>query len=104
MESGKMRKITKEAVDAFLVGKDYKKDNTKVNDFAGRTILMLHGHTIARKGAEGVKISNAGWPTATTKDRLNGILDALGKPRIYQKKGVWYMGDKAFPNNKFVEI
>jgi hypothetical protein len=99
-----MRKITQEAVSAFLGDKNYRKGNTDVVAFSKETIIYLHGSAIASKTAEGVRISNAGRPTNTTKERLNGILDALGVPGIYQKQGVWYMGDKVFPNNQFVEV
>ena len=44
-----MRGITKEAVEAFKSGRDWKKDNTEVVVVDNCRILMnLHGNTIAR--------------------------------------------------------
>ena len=39
-----------------------------------------------------VTISDAGWQTSTTKDRLNGLLySGKSKARIHQKDGIWYL-------------
>lgn len=58
--------------------------NTKVEN--GN--LYLHGNHIARNAGEGhVAISNRGWFTLTTKDRLN----ALDNVSICQKRGAWFL-------------
>jgi hypothetical protein len=57
--------------------------------------MKLHGNTIACKdfltGGE-VKLDNCEWVTVTTKDRLNAIIEAYGKPhtKIFQRDFVWY--------------
>lgn len=51
---------------------------------------MLHQHVIASFSKSGLTISHAGWPTATTKDRLN----ALPGVSINQKAGVWYLNGR----------
>lgn len=93
-EVTKMRKITRRAVKAFILGKHFAGDNTvarikKGPENAWIHELILHGHTIAKAkkvNAEGPKplsryddiwLSDAGWQTQTTKERLNGLLRLL---------------------------
>ena len=71
-----MRKITREACEAFEAGRDYKNSNTEVN----RGGLFLHGHKIAEfeslftnDGNDNINITLAGWNTNTTRERLNGL-------------------------------
>ena len=92
-----MRKITKESAKAFVNFEPYKKDNTKVLIFKidGKSIgfkdggfsrLYLHGNQIAEIFDNGtnetlfgvVKIDLCGYHTRTTRERINGVLDALG--------------------------
>lgn len=84
------RKITEDSVQAFLEGRDFRRANTVVKD----GVLYLHNNAIARRGPHGIEISNAGWTSATTKERLNGLLDALGLPRIYQQNFEWIMREE----------
>ena len=69
-----MRKITKLAISHFLEGVYFNQSNTEViPNFKGIS-LYLHGNEIATKSPEGtIKVTTAGWPTNTTKERLNGI-------------------------------
>ena len=71
-----MRKITSDAVEAFVNGEEFRRDNTKVHSGLSNSIMYLHGHMIASKEGNTVKIKDAGWQTKTIKERLNGILDA----------------------------
>ena len=84
-----MRKITNEAVSAFLDRKPFKKSNMTVQlDFGGVWKLKLHGNTIATIDEMNMlSISNAGWESNTTKERLNGLPNV----RINQKKFQWYL-------------
>lgn len=83
-----MRKITQESVEAFNNREFFKKANMEVVVEAYHTELKLHGNTIATKNLDGkIDITNAGWKSQTTKERLNGI-DGV---HIQQKKGVWYL-------------
>jgi len=56
---------------------------------AACNVLRLHGNDIAQfHWGEGILlISHAGWPTVTTKSRLN----ALPGVHIEQRKKVWYL-------------
>ena len=87
-----MRKITKESAKAFVNFKPYKKDNTEVAIKYGYSPLdeiarfYLHGNCIAEinrsklpecRGLKSIEIDLCGWHTPTTRERINGILDAL---------------------------
>lgn len=100
-----MRKITKQAIEAFMSNTPFKLSNTRVEVDKGSIRLYLHHNLIAQKVDGKIYISNAGWATTTTKDRLNGLLDRLGIRRIYQKDFLWYWKDgEKFPWNCFVEV
>jgi len=77
--------VSRMAAAALKNGTKYSNGkNTKV-DSSG---IYLHGNHIARDAGEGhVVISNRGWFTLTTKDRLN----AIDNVSIYQKRGQWYL-------------
>jgi hypothetical protein len=82
------RKITQESVDKFLSRETFKKSNMEVDQCYGQYRLKLHGNTIAVLDEFNMlSISNAGWDSNTTKERLNG----LPHVRIQQKKRVWYL-------------
>ena len=81
-----MRKITKESVQAFLDGRKFNKGNMSVEVDTDVTKLKLHGNTIATIDALGVlSVSNAGWASNTTKERLNGIPGVS----VHQKNWNW---------------
>ena len=91
-----MRKITEKASLAFIAGRNFKQSNTQVQKFFGNTSeLLLFGNMIAlyTRKDQTLFVTTAGYPTDTTKDRLNSILDAFGLPRIYQKDFEWYFTD-----------
>lgn len=51
--------------------------------------MNLHGHLIATSVPWnlGLTVSMCGWPTPTTRERLNGLLDVLRVPaHFYQEK------------------
>jgi hypothetical protein len=83
-----MRKITQEAVDKFLSKTPFKKSNMQVEQVGSTFRLKLHNNTIAILDELGMlSISNAGWSTNTTKERLNGLPNV----RINQKNWNWYL-------------
>lgn len=89
-----MRKITKDAIEVFWNGGYFNRDNTMVGvALDGSSYrLYLHGHCIARRNRTILKLSSCGFRTATTKERLNGVLSRLGM-FIRQTKGVWRVHD-----------
>ena len=95
-----MRKITQEAVAAFEAGNNFRKGNTEVENVDGEVRLRLHGHTIAKSNAQGLFVSNAGWTTNTTKERLNGIHGVS----IHQSDFIWYLNGEEMPSNEYVKV
>lgn len=82
-----MYKITKESVDAFLQGQDFKKANMEVSGVC-RKSMYLHGNKIAWfDNKNQLWISNCGWWSNTTKERLN----ALPNVKVVQRKHIWYL-------------
>ena len=64
------------------------------------TLLKLHGNTIAiLNELNELFITNCGWFTNTTKERLN----ALPNVCIYQKNWIWYLNGKEW-NGKLTQI
>lgn len=91
-----MRKITKEAAQAFIEGRNFHKSNTRVIKFLGNSVeFRLFDNMIAlySRKLNTLFVTTAGYPTVTTKERLNGILDAFGLPRVYQRDFEWYFTD-----------
>jgi hypothetical protein len=81
-----MRKITRQACEAFIARKNFQSGNTSTDGHS----LYLHGNRIASRlnGSDVFLISDAGWRTNTTRERLNGLIDCLSehgfkvRPRI----------------------
>ena len=70
-----MRKITDQIITAFMNKENMTKGNTSTTD--GKSI-WLHGHEIVRTNDDGnIVINNCGWGTVTTRERLNGLLNAI---------------------------
>lgn len=93
-----MKKITQESVDAFMNARKFKKANMEVEVLPNVTILKLHGNEIAYRYNDPertLSITDAGWQTNTTKERLNGIPNV----DIHQKNGVWYLNGEEWNGN-----
>lgn len=79
-----MRKVTKDAVQAFYRGERFKRGNTQVivTEHNGQHLsqFYLHGNVIAEHyiNSDSVHFTLAGWPTVTTRERVNGILHGYG--------------------------
>jgi hypothetical protein len=90
-----MKKITAQAVDAFMNARPFKKDNTEVSTHFNITILSLFGNEIAYRNNDDsntLSVCARGWLTNTTKDRLNGIPGV----NIHQKDFQWYLNGEAW--------
>ena len=70
-----MRKISKQIAQAFNQGKTKSIGNTSTNGHQ----VFLHGNLIAwRSPGNTLELTLAGWPTVTTRERLNAILCTEG--------------------------
>lgn len=94
------RKITTQAVTAFMNGGNFKGSNTEVVTEDGYTYMYLHGNNIAIKGdTGGIAIRTCGWQSNTTKERLNAIPGVS----ISQKQGVWYLNGNVW-NGSIINV
>jgi hypothetical protein len=78
--------------------KNFKKQNMEVEVLPNVTILKLHGNRIAFRYNDPentLSISNCGWRTNTTKERLNAIPGVS----IQQKAGEWYLNGEKWNGN-----
>ena len=110
-----MRKIEAQmvmAVRGHFTGtrtKEWRSANTCVRSVhdaqLGPTVVVeLHGNEIAQFTFGGMlKITDAGWQTATTKSRLNALLSCFyGGVGICQVKGVWLLNTTEFAGTDWV--
>lgn len=91
-----MRKITLKIARSLWQGKPCKISNT----YTDGQKVFLHDNLIAFKRDNGLSISMAGWPTVTTRERINGLLSFFGyedrliggqRVKIYQRYGDQYI-------------
>jgi hypothetical protein len=80
-----MRKITRDIVNAFQNSRSLTIGNSRTNGES----LWLFGNKIAEIRRDGLWITNAGWDSSTTKERLNG----LSSVHIIQRRGKWYLNE-----------
>lgn len=99
-----MRKITQNAVNALLAAGTFSQGNTTVTLNDGRALgewsnsdsmvsrMYLHGNLIATldHNTKLLTITNAGWSSNTTKERLNGLPNVS----IHQANWQWYLNGK----------
>jgi len=94
-----MRQITEESTKAFLNKGTLKKQNMNVffDRYDYKSRMLLHNNCIATYDYQEdiLSISNCGWFTPTTKERLN----ALPNVHIQQKNFVWYLNGKEWNGN-----
>tara|TARA_R110002110_G_scaffold362595_2_gene572439 strand:- start:15 stop:443 length:429 start_codon:yes stop_codon:yes gene_type:complete len=91
----KMRKVTRESIDALYAFRKYKSGNTKVVVVDGcRAVLSLHGTPLVKLtlgiGWQDTEITTGGYNTSTTKERLNGVPGV----HVYHSKHQLYLNGK----------
>ncbi len=76
-----MRKIEQQMIAAIRQGKNWQGGNTTVQAIIGGFEVQLHGNTIAHilqppgmSESHEVRFTLAGWPTPTTRSRVNALL------------------------------
>jgi hypothetical protein len=92
-----MRVITKKAIEAFENKKNFGMGNTTVVANGAVSGLYLFGNLIAEKiftenGSYEVRVTNSGYFTNTTKERLNGIQGV----QIQQKSISWLLNGEVW--------
>ena len=97
-----MRKITEDSIHAFMNADKFKRDNTEVEVLPNVTILKLHNNAIAYRyndPEQTLSITNCGWFSNTTKERLNGLPNVS----VYQRSRVWYLNDQEW-DGKLIDV
>lgn len=77
-----MRKCEQQIIRAIRSNRDRTIGNTAVTHTPDHTQIRLHGNLIAIVRPDYLHLTFAGWPTVTTKSRLNALLDAF-RPSPY---------------------
>jgi len=93
-----MRQITIDSIDTFLNARKFNRQNMSVEVLPNVTILKLHNNAIAYKYNDPertLSITNCGWFSNTTKERLNGLPNV----NIYQKNFEWFLNGKEWDGN-----
>jgi hypothetical protein len=83
-----MRQITRDIVNAFQNSRSLTIGNSRTNGES----LWLFGNKIAEIRRDGLWVSNGGWDSKTTKERLNG----LSGVNVVQRSGVWLLNDRVW--------
>ena len=88
-----MRKIEREMNAAITEGRNFTSGNTTVTHEDGVAIVFLHGNKIAEVGDDFVTLFDGGWQSATTKSRLNAILQvhAIKGECVFQRNWNWFV-------------
>ena len=97
-----MKKITEKSINAFLNARPFKLDNMQVEVLPNVTVLKLYNSAIAylyNDPENTLSITNDGYFTKTTKERLN----ALPGVSICQKNYNWYLNGVLW-NGKLIDI
>lgn len=97
-----MRKVTKDTASAFLAGTNRTSGNTTTDG----TVLLLHGNRIAERMPDGsIMATLAGWPTVTTRERLNGLCELMGLGRLFwQHKYCQFYGNRPIGVNETIVL
>jgi hypothetical protein len=93
-----MRKITSDALYAFKNNRRFKRSNTQVLVNGNIISIELFGNPIVKKIDGEIFISNGGWSSVTTKERLNPFVKRIRKnkdsliinEKIALKDSKWY--------------
>lgn len=91
-----MRKITQTIKEAF----ENKQSKTVGNTFTDGQAVYLHGNKIIERRGKHIFATLSGWNTPTTRERLNGILNA----GFHQKNFEAFLNDKPVDENSWIKI
>jgi hypothetical protein len=96
-----MKQVTINSVDCLLNGGNKQFSNTLVQTVDNISKMYLFGNLIAvfDHSNNKLKVSNAGWFSKTTKERLNGLPNV----RIHQHKWKWYLNGNVW-DGSLVEV
>ena len=94
-----MRKITYDSINAFLNRQMFTRQNMKVRELNKKYYLKLHNNIIAILHEDNTLIiTNCGWFTRTTRERLNGLPNV----NIIQRNFEWFLNGNKWNGEKRV--
>tara|TARA_R100000388_G_C7125656_1_gene103041 strand:+ start:156 stop:467 length:312 start_codon:yes stop_codon:yes gene_type:complete len=94
-----MRKITYDSINAFLNRQMFTRQNMKVRELNKKYYLKLHNNIIAILHQDNTLIiTNCGWFTRTTRERLNGLPNV----NIIQRNFEWFLNGNKWNGEKTV--
>ena len=96
------RQVTKEIVKAFMNDQAKRVSNSEVHTDFNSTRLYLFDNLIAikKKDTGKIEVSMAGYPTVTTRERLNGIPGVS----ITQRNFKQFLNGKEIETDKFYAV
>ena len=96
------RQVTEQIIRAFMNDQAKRISNSEVHTDFISTRLYLFGNCIAikKKDTGKIEVSMAGYPTVTTRERLNGIPGVS----IRQEKGKQYLNGNEIETDKFYAV
>ena len=94
------RQITNEIIRAFMNGENKRISNSEVKADCTGVRMYLFNNLIAERVGDRIRITMAGYPTNTTRERLNGIPGVS----LTQKKGIQYLNGQEINVNDFYKI
>lgn len=87
-----LRQTTKEIESSKFVARN----TLRIKYKDGSEAIRLHDTDVVTFLPSGeVQLNSGGWRTVTTKERINQFANT----RMYQEKGVWYVGGSVFYDN-----
>jgi len=96
-----MRKVTRDVCNAFINRNRRSVGNTCTDGEE----LLLHGNRIAWREGDRIMTTLAGWPTVTTRERLNGLCELLGLGRPYhQNHHIQYFQDNPINSTDIIPL
>lgn len=96
-----MSKQNREVIRAFLRGQAARSANT----FTEGSTLYLYKSPIVRRHTFGYKVSLCGYPTPTTRDRLNTFFQEAGLDyKVYQRQGQNYINNEPISSQQEVFV
>jgi hypothetical protein len=81
------RQVTANMLTALKAGRQWKEKSTSTHIGENGMLVRLHENLIAILEPRQVRISAAGWATATTCDRLHAIASAFCGARVNRRNG-----------------
>lgn len=85
--------------EAQKIGDSKIGHNTYLREEDGHYVVSLHGNDIVKLYRDRVEFTLAGWPTTTTRDRVNQFLPSGN--RVFQRNQVQYFNGTSIDSDEW---